>query len=264
MSAGQSQGLARNFIGMRGGEKVFREFVLKRGIVAPADGEEFLARASQFRQIRNGADGRPVTANFILRDFRAQRFPNVNRGEAGGNNVAEIRRNMQKRGGADERFVRRRDARDTRTEARSQDAERAVAALSEPLQAASRVANGLTIRLQSQTDIGADDVVCLRMARHGSAVVIRQTQSKCGEFEAVQPAANVNVRRIIGVPLRQNYYSRADFAGGEKTRVDAIVFLPRRLDGAREREACGPWGVRCGFEMIIECRFAGEPRVAIR
>ncbi len=236
MSARQSQGLAGNFIRSRGREKLLRKFVLKCGVVTAADGEQLLACSAQFRKIRNRADGRPVAAKFLLRDFRAQRFPNVNCGEAGGDHVAKIRRDVQERGGANQRLVRRRDTGDARTEAGSQNSERAVTALSEPSEAASRVANSLTIGLESQPNIWADDVVSLGMARYGAMVVIRQAQAQRTDSQAIQPAANVNVGAVICVPLRQDYHGGADCTGREKARADVIVFLPGRIDGAGERE----------------------------
>lgn len=125
-------------------------------------------------------------------------------GEAGGNDVSEIAGDVKKRGGANERLVRSGDAGNAGAEARAENAKRTVAAHIEPAEAAARVANRLPIGLKSEADVGSDDVVSARMAGHGAFIVIRQAEAQSRNTETIQPAADVDVRGIIGVPLRQN------------------------------------------------------------
>lgn len=264
MSAGQAERPAINFVRTNCGKKIIGKFIGESRVVTGADGEELLARAAQFGNVRHGADRRPAGANLVLGNFRTHRFPDVDGGEAGGDNISEIAGHVKQSGGTNERFVRSGDAGDAGAEAGTENSERAVTARFEPAKAAAGVANCLAIGLKSKANVWANDVVGTRMAGRGALVVIRQAETKRRNAKAVQPAANVDVRRIVGVPLGEddNRGTGSARVGREQTSVDAIVFGPRRMDGTGEFQFCRPRGeaLRRAQFVIARC-FAGEPGV---
>src|SRR5579875_54555 len=265
VAAGQAHCNAIHFVFANRREKAVRKFIRKSRIVAPAHGDDFLSRAAQFGKVRHRADGRPEIANLLFGNLRAQRLPNVNGGQAVCDDVSKITGNVQQGRSTNQRLVRSGDAGNARAEADAHNSERAVAARREPAQTAARVANRLAIGLQREPDVRTDDVVGAWMARNRAPVVIRQTQPQRGDAEAIEPAAKLHVRSVVRVPLRQNNNCRAASGRRKKSRVDAIVFRPGRLDGAGKFQFLAPG--RAIFRRPrneVGGRFTGEPLIAAR
>jgi len=128
--------------------------------------------------------------------------------------------------------------------------------LFEPAEGTAGVENGLTICLERQADIRADEVIGARMAWNGAAVMIGQAHFHGGDSELVKPAADVRLLFPAGIPLRENYDGGAGVTGLEKLCVDEIVFRPRRFDGAGK-------GKDAIFERLVGCSAGGVPLVTV-
>src|SRR5271166_2418434 len=105
MAARQRKALKRDAIAANRCDELIGELVRKRGIVTATDRQDFFARAVQPRDIWIWTDGRKIAAHFVERNFVVQGLPDIRSGEAGGNNVAKICRDMQERPGAQSGFM---------------------------------------------------------------------------------------------------------------------------------------------------------------
>ncbi len=198
----------------------------ERGVVAAADGEDFLARAVQAADVGIRADGRKVVADVVAGHFVAERLPDVRGGEPSGEDVAEVRGDVEKGAGTQSRFVRDGEKGEAGTDAGADDAEAVVALALEPTEGALHVQNGLAICLEGEADIGAAEMVGARVARDGATIMIWEAEFDGGDSELIQPAADVLLFFPTRIPLCEDDYGGAGAAGLEKLCVDAIIFGP--------------------------------------
>ena len=93
-----------------------------------------------------------------------QSLPDIRSGEAGGNNIAKICRDMQERAGAQGWFMRDGEKREAGTDAGTENAEAVVTLQFEPAQSATRIQHRLAISLQREADVRAHHIIRARMA----------------------------------------------------------------------------------------------------
>ena len=135
----------------------------------------------------------------------------VARRQAAPDHVGEVRRDVIERLRPNQRFVRRRQQRETRAEAGAEDADPFVALPRQPLNRAPRVEHRLAAHLHRAGDVGADDVVgALELGRH-PLIVIRQA------------------RRSALMPLRASSLAQADMAAGVGSSTAAARAPPRAV-----------------------------------
>src|ERR1700733_7978973 len=241
----------------------FRVLRPKRGIVLCCDQKELFLRSGQARDVRKRADGRPVVAKPLVGDTgRCYRIPDCFRGEARGYHVSKICRRVQERAGLHGRLVAHGDEADGRADARAENSQRAVAFLLEPAQRTADVEDCLVAGLHREPEIRADQMIGARMIRNRATVVVRQAHFYRCQTEPVQPQADVLLLVPFCVPLREHDDGRSPravvrtAARGEKLRVDAIIFRPRRRDRAGKCQ-------NIFSERVVGRRFDGIPRITL-
>ena len=134
MAARERKALKRDAITADRGDEFVGQLVGERWVVAAADREDFFARAMQASDIRIWTDRRKIAAHFVERNFVVQGLPDIRSGEAGGNNVAKICRDMQERAGAQSGFMRDGEKREAGADAGTENAEAIVTLQFEPAQ----------------------------------------------------------------------------------------------------------------------------------
>ena len=155
------------------------------------------------------ADRLPERAQQIELDVAVEPFAHVPRRQAAPDDVGEIRRDVIERLRLDQRFVRRRQQREARSEAGAEDADPLVALRRQPRDRPPRVEHRLPAHLHRPRDVGADDVVgAVELGRH-PLIVIRQAQTQRAHAVPREQPAQADVAAGVGVPLRQHEHRGA-------------------------------------------------------
>lgn len=259
VAAGEQELFVGDTVGAEGVEELLRVLGPEGGVVAGADEQGTLAVGAEATDVGKRADRRPPAAQLVEADFGAETFPNVHGGHPGGDDVGEIGGDVEKRAGAEERFVGEGDKADGRADGGAEDAEAVVALRGEPVEGAASVGDGLAIGGDGEADVGADEVVGARVAGDGAAVVVRHAEAQSGDAENVEPAGESDVGVGLGVPVREDEDSGAGMFRAEETGVDGIVLGPGRRVGGREREdAVGGEAIVGGGRDSVEVVAARE------
>src|SRR5687767_15073931 len=113
----------------------------------------------------------------------------------------------------DRRVMCEREKRNTRANARTQNSYALEPfRFSEPSHCRAGIEHGLSHRLNRATDVWADQMIGAFQFRWSADFVIWQGQPQGGHAHAVKNATGFHVTVRLGIPLRQNYYSRARLA----------------------------------------------------
>src|SRR5438552_3477796 len=124
-------------------------------------------------------------------------------GNAAPYDVGEIRRDVIERLRANERLMRRRQQRETRSQARAEDADALVPSRREPGDRPPCVEHRLPAHLHRPRDIRADYVVGSGELGWHSTIVIRQGESEGAHTVQRQQPVQADVAARVGVPLRE-------------------------------------------------------------
>ena len=171
-----------------------------------------------------------------MRNFGAQRFPHIHRGQAAGNHIAAISRHVQKCARAQQRLVAHGDEPDGRTDTRAENSQVVVTLAFQPAKSPSDIQHRLPVRLQRESNIRTYKMIAARMIWNRAAVVIRQAHLHRRDPQTIEPPANILLLLPTRVPLRQHDDRRTRVPRAKNLRVHAIVSRPGRFNRARERE----------------------------
>ena len=169
---------------------------------------------------------------------------------------------MEKSPSFDGRIVHEGDIADGRAEARTEDAQARVTLLLQPTKAATRIVNRLAIGLDRQTDIGTADLVGALVPLGHAPIVIGHAHFQSRDSEPRHPFAKPILSVPFGVPVGQDKDSASLWgldwqfvvvSSGPQTRVNSVVFRPRRFDRTRERQHV------FAVQLIVGRRGCGEP-----
>ena len=173
-------------------------------------------------------------------DVTVEPLPDVVGRQSRPHDICKIRRDVIQGSRPQERFVRGRQHRQARAEARAENANRLVALRRQPGDAAARVEHCLPADLRRPADVRADDVVRAAKLRRHARVVIRHAEAQRADLEAVEETAETDVAVRVGVPLRQNDHGA--LAAGRRVvrkipRPHGVVLGVRRLRRRSDRRA---------------------------
>src|SRR5579872_4622265 len=162
---------------------------------------------------------------------------------------------MVERSDPDSRIVCRSDKGITGSEAGADHTEIAVTLLLEPVEAATDIDDALTNRVESAADVGGDRIVGTLDLRGHANVVIRHAHAEDRDAHQIENAAETNVRKGVGIPVRKQY-DRAPSWSRKPTGVHDVVFRIGRLHGRCEPQEFRVRSLYFGFEFGIG-HFAG-------
>src|SRR5438093_3013377 len=194
------------------------------------------------------------------------------RRDAAPHDICEVRRHVVERLGANQRLVRGRQQRQTRSEARAEYPDTIVALAREPRDGAARVEHRLTAYLDGPRDVRADDVVGARELGWHALVVIGKAETQRAHAVPGKQLAQADVTLAVGVPLREDENGGAAGRAAEAARYvrrarlqprptrrkepahHGIVLAMRRVEGAWKRQH-----VRIRQAIVVRGRWCKEP-----
>ena len=263
MAAGEFEGAWVGAVAAEGVEHLAGKIGEHGGIVAAVHHEGVAPGTHAAFDEGHGADGGPVFAEFIDTDMISKTFPDVVGGHALADDVGVIGGDVEKAASADAVIVDEGDVADGGADAGAEDAELGVALLLEPVEAAASVLDGLAVGLEGEADIGAADLVSALVAASHTAVVVGHTHFEDGDAHALDPVAEAVLAVPFGVPVGEQEYGGALLLTGKELGVDGVVFGPRGVDGAGERQdvfrietVVGGWACGVPIAAVIDGIFS--------
>ncbi len=266
MAAMELEGSRFGAVAAEGVQHLVGEFREHGGVILAVDKKCVAASAHAAFHVGHRANGSPEFAQFLDGYMVPKTLPDVIGGHALADDVSVIGRDVEKAARANCRVMNESDGADGRAKAGAEDAEFGVTLLFKPAKAAAGILDGLAVGLESQTDVGAADLIGALMTAGHAAVVVGQAQLQCGDPEAGNPFAEAILAMPFGVPVGKDedsgasrgFYRRAPTArGGPEPGVDGIVFGPGGFDGTGKGEDI------FGVEAVVGGRSRGVPLVAV-
>jgi hypothetical protein len=236
VAAGEFEGAGIGPVAAEGVEHLSGELREHGGIIFPIDHEGVAAGAHAAFDVGHGADGGPEFAEFVDGDVVAKALPDMIGGHALADDVGVVGGDVEEAAGADAVIVHEGDVADGGANAGAEDAEFGETLLLEPVETTAGVVHGLAIGLESKADIGATDLVGALVAAGHTAVVVGHAHFENGDAHALDPVAEAVLAVPFGVPVGEEEDSGALFLAGKELGVDGVVFGPRGVDGAGERQ----------------------------